>query len=804
VDGAVICDLKHALRRSLKNPGFTTLAVLALALGIGLVSAQMSFIKGVMFASLPFDEGDGVMLLRRVNPRQSSMRSTPVRDYLAWKEQQQAFEELAAYLEQSVNFHAPGQSPQRYQTAAFTADVLPVLRVQPVLGRGFLPADEESGAERVVLLGHRVWQRDFQGNAEVVGQAIQLDGEPATIIGVLPERFEFPLWQEVWVNLRLEQLQRDRGPYARVEVVGRLRDGVSLTAAQNEFSVIAARLAESWEENREFTGVRIAPYTQAVSDADTTPVMLSMLAMVVGVLLIACTNVATLMLARAVRHTREMAIRAALGASRGRLIAQTLVESTVLALAGGLGGLLLSQWGVGLLNASMVQSQSPFWWDISLDARVVAGTAGMALVAGILCGLLPAWQASRPNFNEALKETNALAGGLRLGRFSRSLVHVQVILSGALLVVTVLMAKSVISAQRLQLPFSTAQILTARVDLSGPAFDSMADRISFYQRLVQDLEAVPGVELATTTSRDPVGMGFWLPMEAVEGGESQGRGPLGTTVEVVQAGYFRTMQLALIQGRDFAETDTPNSEEVAIVNESFAHRHWPNEAPLGRRLRFANATNWVTVIGLAPDMPMQGVLQRGDDSGIYLAQSQKGWGSQVVLMRVRGEPRSSESALQKAVWSLAPNQPVHAIQSLETTLADQWTGPRLFTKIFSVFGLLAVVLAMLGVYGVMSFAVAQRSREFGMRFALGAQPVEVRRMVLASAVRYLAVGLPVAFLLAFGLGRPFEVVLINVSVLDPVAYGIVAVTLSLVVLLAAWVPARRAARVDPVVALRSE
>lgn len=797
-------DLKHVLRRSLKNPGFTALAVSALALGIGLVSAQISFIKGVMLASLPFEEGDQVMLLRRTNPRQSLQRPTPVRDYLAWREQQQSFEDLAAYLEQSVNFHAPGQSPQRYRAAAFTSGVLPVLRIQPIRGRGLLPADDAPGAAPVVLLSHRVWQRDFQGDPEVINQAVQIDGRPATVVGVLPEDFAFPLWQEIWSNFSLEKLQEERGPYARVEVIGRLRDGVSPAAAHNEFRVIAARLAESFEENREFTDVRIASFTRAMSDADTGPVLISMLVMVVGVLLIACTNVATLMLARAVRHTREMAIRAALGASRARLIAQTLMESTLLSLAGGVGGLLLGQWGVGALNALTAQSSTPFWWDLSLDLRVVLGTAGIALVAGVLCGFFPAWQASRPNFNEALKETNAAAGGLRLGRLSRSLVYVQVVLTGALLIVTVLMAKSVVSSQRLQLPFSTANLLMARIDLSGPSYDAAADRIAFYSRLVQDLEALPGVESATVSSRDPVGLGFWLPLEAVDGKEGTGGAQLGAAVEVLQPGYFPTLGLSLIQGRDFAKTDTPTSEEVAIVNESFARRHWPDEAPLGRRLRFANATNWVTVIGVAPDLPMQGVLRKGDNSGVYLAHSQKGWGGLFVLMRVRGEPRSWETALQKAVWALAPNQPVHTIQSLETALANQWTGPRMFTKIFSVFGLLAVVLAMLGIYGVMAFAVAQRTREFGLRFALGAQPAEVRRMVLGGALRYLAIGLPVAFLLAFGLGRPFEAVLIDVSVLDPVAYGIVAVALGLVVLLAAWGPASRAARVDPAVTLRGE
>ena len=788
-----------------RHPGFTIVSVMALALGIGLVSAQFSFIKGVMLTNLPFEGGEGVMHLRRLHVNRPDRRTpTPVRDYRAWMAQQKSFESLAAYTTRSVNLHAPDQSPQRYKGASLCASVLSVLRVQPNLGRGFIPADEQAGAELVVMLSHRVWQRDFGGREEVLGQTVKLDGEFATIIGILPREFRFPLYQEVWSNLRLRRLQEEMGINARVEVIGRLKDGIPLSVARNELNIIAGRLAEEWAENRDYSRTMITSFTRTYTDEDTVPIMLSMLAMVLGVLLIACTNVATMMLAHAVRRTREMAIRVALGANRVHLIARTLMESTLLSLTGGLGGLVLAQWGVSYLQSIMTDIRYPFWWNVALDGRVVVGTIGISLLAGILCGLWPARQASRVSCHDVLKDEGASSGGLRLGRFSRSLVHIQVILSGALLVVTVLMAKSVVNSQRIQLPFSTERMLMAHLDLSGSAFRSKGDRIGFSERLSGKLNALPGVESATITTRNPLGMGVWMPVD-LEGKEVDNSRQIPVVMtEVIDENYFRTVGLPLLQGREFQANDSEGSEPVAIVNRSFVQVHWPNELPIGRRLRLLNYTNWITVIGVAPDLPMRGRSQQGNASGVYLPQSQHGWGTLEVLMRVRSKPGSWESSLRQTVWELAPDLPVHSVQTMESALSERGASRRLFSKVFTLFGVLAVFLAMLGVYGVMSFAVARRTREFGIRFALGAQPAEVRRLVLAQGIRYLVIGLPVAFLLAYGLSHPFEVVMTNVSRLDPVPYAIVAVALSLVVMLAAWLPARRAAKIDPMAALRCE
>jgi putative ABC transport system permease protein len=797
-------QLRFAFRLLLKSPGSSVIAICTLALGIGLVTTQLSFIKAVMFKGLPFEGADRICHVQRVNPAHQHGRATPVKDFLAWKEQQTSFETLAAYSSADLNLSGDGRTPRLYSGAVLTANSLEALRVKPMLGRGFLAADDEPGAPQVVLLSSSVWKRDFEAREDVVGLAVRLNGEPATIIGVMPEVFRFPLREELWACLQPRAQEQERASYPTVEVFGRLKDGVRARHADSEFSVIASRLAQKWPENEQYPRAQVTPYVRHHYDADGTPVMIAMLAMAAGVLFIGCTNVATMLLAQAAGRTRELAVRAALGATRGRLVTQMLVESSMLAICGGIGGILLAYWGASLIGLAMDQSAMPFWCEVSVDYQVLFGAALVTLLTGLLCGLLPSLRLSQTDLQNALKDEGTAASSLRLGRFNRLLIPAQVAASCALLVLTLLMAQTVANAKQARLAFNTDGLLSAKLSLFGSRFPTKQSWVLFFDELTQKLQALPGVEGATTTSRNPVSMGFWIQPELRDHSNEARRGAPGVMLEVIGDDYFQFIRAPLLRGRHFSSADTFESELVAIVNASFAERHWPNESPLGKQLKTFVSDRWATVVGVAPNLGMSGAHQPVDAAGIYFCQRQLGWGSLAVMVRTKGDAQFFANELSRTVWESAPDLPVQSVRTLDADLADQAQGAQFIAKIFVIFGAMAIFLAVVGVYGVMSFAVAQRTREFGVRFALGAQRADVLLLLMGQSMRHLLTGLAAGLLLALGLSRLLNVLLYNVSPSDPLVYSLVAVVIALVTMLAAFVPARRAGNVDPVKALKYE
>lgn len=797
-------EIKLAYRSLYRRPGPGVLAIMALALGIGLVTLQFSFVNAVMLKGLPFPGGDRICHVQRINPKWTSERGTPVRDFLAWREQQSAFEGLGAYVTKTLNLSGQDRSPQRYRGAAITANLLTLLRQTPRLGRALSASDEAVGSPTVVLLGYAVWQRDFGGKADVLGQSIRIDGDPATIVGVMPDGFQFPAQEEMWTNLRPKEQERISGTVGWVEVVGRLKPGVSLKEARSQFGVISTRLSHQWPDNEGITTARIVPFVEHFSDADSAPVLLTMLVMGLGVLLIACTNVATLLLAQTARRTRELAVRAALGASRGRLITQMLIESTAIAICGAGGGLLLAYWGSRVLQTHVLDGNSPFWWVLGIDAWVLAGAILVTVAAGVICGLLPALQGAKTDVNSALKDEGLAVSSLRLGRFNRFLVTLQVAVSCALLVITAMMAKTVVTAKQVRPPFATEGVLTARLELLDRYFPTPEGRIGFGEQLLRRLRALPGVTAASLSNRDPVGSGTWYPTETEGESGSDSRQVPAFPAETISAYYFQTLQVALRQGRGFDSTDKFRGPGVAIVNESFAQRVWPNDDPLGKRLRWLGTTNWLTVVGVAPNLCVQGLLHNSDAPGYYLLQEQQGVRSLCVLVRTQHDPKLLAKSLAQIVSELAPDQPVYAVRTLKQAIADAASGPNTMAAVFALFGGLAVFLAGFGIYGVISFTVAQRTREFGIRLALGAQVRDVLRLVMLQGLRHLMIGLAIGLLLAVALTRPLAALLFNVSPWDPLVYASVIVMMVLVTGLAVWMPARRAAGADPLQSLRQD
>jgi len=801
------------LRQLLRTPGPSALAILALGLGIGLVSTQFALTEGILLRGLPFKDSGRLLHLARVNlDGDSPWNWMPARDFEEFRRQQTSFETFAAFSPVSLNYSGGPTPPRRFSGVQVTDDVFSVLGVRPTLGRDFRPGESLPGAPALAVLSHAAWQRDFGGATDVIGRSIRLNGEPTTVIGVMPQGFHFPINREdVWINLRADRSETSGATGSWVEVMGHLRTGFTREQAQAELNGIAARLAERWPEtNREHRALHLASFPHAYAGMGTQPLLVILLAMTLFVLLLACANVANLLLARTVRRTHELAIRVALGASRWRIVRQALGESVTLALLGGGLGLGLAAWGAALLNRHITQSMDvPFWFDFRINLPVLGLTLAVTVAAGVAAGLLPACHAAQADVNEALKDGSRGGSSRWLTRFGRFLVTGQVALSSALLVGCTLLAGELIALKRIRLTHQPQQLIAGRIELHDSEYQEAADRARFYRQVVDNVAALPGVTGVAVSSRDLVnpGVGIRFEIEGVTYDRDSDRPE--TFLEVVSPGYFQVVGLTTVSGRLFNSGDTAGQPVVAVVNQSFAQRHWPGQNPLGKRIRrHEDDAPWATVVGVVPDLNLHGlgsfVGGPGDDSGYYLCQDQMGWGWLHLLVRVAGDPRPMLDPVRKAVAEIDPDQPIHAINTVNAISRRSLQGLQVVGTQSGIFGVAAAFLAAVGVFGVSSFSVTRRTREFGIRAALGADMRRITGLVLRQGAGQLAVGLAFGLCLAFLLVRPIGNFLSQVSVTDPATYAGVALFMGSVAFLAIWLPARRAARVDPVVALRSE
>ncbi|HEX3129592.1 MAG TPA: ADOP family duplicated permease, partial [Thermoanaerobaculia bacterium] len=576
-------DLRFGFRMLAKTPGHTLAAVLALALGIGLSTAMFSIVYGALLRGLPFERSDRLMHVENNNPSKNQ-RSLEVYlpDFLIYRERQRSFEGLTAFNDGTVNLSGD-ERPERYDGSFISANFLDQLRVKPLLGRGFRPGEDMPGTPPVVLLGWGVWQTRYNGDPKVIGKPVRINGEPGTIVGVMPQGFAFPVDQEIWVPLRMDPLKTPRGTGETLEVFGRLRDGVSLEQARSELQGITKGIAAEFPETNEGRGAVVKPYTEEFIGEEPARLLYTMLGACLFVLLLACTNVASLMMARASKRTREIAIRSALGAARLRLIGQLLAESLALALLGAALGVLLAWVGVRAFNAAIVQSEPPFWIHIAIDPPALLFTLGAAVIAAAVSGLLPAFQASRTDVNEVLKDEGRGSSSLRLGAFTRIVVILEIAISCVLLVGAGLMIQNVLKMGN-RVEVKTANVFTARVALFESQYPEEAKRVRFFEDLLTRLREDPAVQAAAVSTYLP-GTGSWMTPFALEGAvypkpEDHPRAHIAW----VSAGFFEALGAQVVQGRDFNLQDRKDSLPVAIVNQSFARKHWPGQDPLGRRI----------------------------------------------------------------------------------------------------------------------------------------------------------------------------------------------------------------------------
>jgi putative ABC transport system permease protein len=803
-------DLRYSLRTLVKNPGFTAVAVIALALGIGANSAIFSVVNTVLLSPLPYKDPDRLVMVWEDDTKGGYPRDTPaVANYIDWRDQNQVFEGMAATAEASFNLTGTGD-PERLEGQLVSASFFPLLGVEPQLGRVFLPEEDRPGVNNVVLLSHGLWQRRFGSDPNVVGKPVTLNGGTGTVVGVMPPQFQHPGEKaELWVPIGFTPEQEASRGRHYLKVLARMKPGVTLAQAQAEMSAIAARLEQQYPDQNKDLGATVTAMHEYVA-GDIRPALLVLLGAVGFVLLVACANVANLLLARAAARQKEIAIRVALGASRFRLIRQFLTESLLLAALGGGVGLLLSLWGVSLLQSFIPQSISQVK-SVAIDGHVLLFTLLVSLLTGLVFGLAPAAQASKFNLNETLKEGGRdSAAGVRGNRIRGLLVVAEVAVSLLLLIGAGLLINSFLRLRSVDPGFRTDKLLTMEVVLPGTKYPEHAQRAAFYTDLLRRVEALPGVKSAAVTTNLPLYPQGNSISFSIEGRPDPATGRKPTVVtRVISPRYFDTMGIQLLQGRPLTEQDRADTPSVAVLSETMARRFWPDGDALGKRITPGRAdstdpSDWITVVGVVKDV-RQFELDAEPKPQMYLSYEQAGFFEpNDLVVSTDAEPLSLAPAVRKAVWEVDKDQPVSNVRTMEDILSGSIARQRFSMLLLGVFAGLALILAAVGIYGVISYSVAQRTREIGLRMALGAQRSDVVKMVVGQGLKLVLIGVAFGLAAAFVLTRVMSSLLFGVSATDPVTFIIISLVLIGVALLASFIPARSATKVDPMIALRAE
>jgi predicted permease len=805
--GTFLTDLRYGFRMLVKHPGLAAIAITALALGLGLTTTMWSITWGGILRGLPFEEADRILHLERARPSHGiNSYGVPLSDFAAWREQQKSFEDLAAFSEGTVNLSGPEGRPERFEGGFVTAATFRLLRVQPLRGRLFTDQDNLPGAAPVAILGWDIWQNRFGGDPAILGKTLRANGATREIVGIMPKGFMFPTNASVWLPREVNPLATPWGEGEQLEVMGRLKPGATMAGAKEEFAGICARLAQEHPKENEGVAPIIKPFTEEYIGQEPILMLWTMMAAVFGVLLIACSNVANLLLARAATRTKEVAVRTALGASRWRIVSQLLTESLVLSGIGALLGTGIAWAGTRMFVNAIRDTEPPFWIDIRLDGPVLAFSAGITLLAALVSGVLPALQATGSNVHEVLKDESRGASSLRIGRFSRALVVAELALSGGLLVAAGFMIQSVVQLSRFDYGVPTQNVFTARLGLFETSYPDSASHARFWNALEQRLQAIPGqngVALMTTLP----GLEGWRQNFALEGKTYAKEQDYPTTRQVaVTPGWFGTFAVQPVEGRLLGPGDIGGALPVAVVTRGFAREHFGGTSPLGRRFRIGGAESkepWLTVVGVVPDVWYDGT--DNDDAVRAVVFTPIGQGDfrfLSIAVAAKGDPLALAQTVQAAVSAIDPDQPIYFVRSLADAIRRSGWFYGVFGTLFMVFGGAALFLATVGVYGVMSFSVSRRTREIGVRMALGASTRDVVRMFLRQGGAQALIGLSAGLVLAAFLAKGLTLVMFQVNTGNPLMYAGVTAAMAVTSLVATWVPARRAVAVDPNIALR--
>jgi putative ABC transport system permease protein len=815
-------DLRYGFRMLWKSPGFTVVALMALALGIGANTAIFSVVNTVLLRPLPFEQPEQLVLLWETNPLGKQLvgfDNLPgaTANFVDWQRQSDTFEGMAALDSWNVVLTGADE-PQRLTGVRASANLFSLLRAKPLMGRTFLPEEDRPGSNRVVVISHGLWQRRFGSDPSVLNKTLTLDGNSYTVVGIMPESvtfpqgmglpafFDFSARTDLWTPLALTDEETQNRHSHHIAVVGRLKAGVRVEQAQAQLGNLARQLEQQYPDDNKDWGAAVVPLHEQVVGKSRIAILI-LLGAVGFVLLIACANVANLMLARATARHKEIAIRIALGASRWRVIRQLLTESVLLALCGGLLGAWLALWGVDLLVA-LSPGNLPRPAEIGIDNRVLGYTLLISLLTGIIFGLIPALQSSRPDFNEALKEGGRSGSGSPRRQRVRSLLVVsEVALALVLLISAGLLIKSFLRLQNVNPGFVPDNVLTVEIGLPEQKYADDKRIADFYRQVMTRVRSLPGVEAVGAISHLPLSGAEELDGFSIEGRPESDTGLTQTAdFRVTTPDYFRAMQIPLMRGRFFDERDRADAPGVIIIDEFFAQRFFPGEDPLGKRIDedgSRNPRSFFTIVGIVGSVKHAG-LNAATRPMMYLNYEQSAWPTLTVTVRTAGDPSNLSAAVRREVLAVDKDQPVTKISTMAETFARAVAPQRFNMLLLGIFAAVAMLLATVGIYGVIAYSVSQRAREMGIRIALGATRRDILRLVVGQAMLMALVGVGVGVAGALVLTRLMSSLLYEVSATDPVIFVAISLLLAAVALLASYIPARRATKVDPMIALRYE
>lgn len=815
-------DIRYGMRMLWKHRGISAIVVLALALGIGANTAIFSVVNTVLLRPLPYDDADNLVFLNEKSPVLDEM-SISYPNFVDWRAHNQSFENVGVYNRGSYNLTGTGEA-ERIVTGQMSADLFTVLRASALHGRVYTNDEDKPGGTAVVVLSYGLWQRRFGGQMSILNQPITLNSKPYTVIGVMPQTFQYPSRVEMWVpvgQLSDQTSWKERGNHPGLYGVGRLKPGVTFDQAEADMNTLAANLEKQYPDSNTGNRVRLRPLLE-IFVSDVRRALWVIFAAVGFVLLIACANIANLLLARATARRKEMAIRTAVGASRWRLARQLLTESILLSLIGGVIGLMLARWGIDLI-LYVSPDAIPRSREIGLDWMVLAFTIGVSFVTGILFGLIPAIQAGEVDVQETLKETGRGVSGRQWLR--SSLVVVEVATTLVLLIGAGLMIRSFYLLQKVNPGFSYEHLTSFSVALPEKKYATSEVQGAFYNRLLENIRALPGVETAAAASGLPLGNNGWQMGFTIDG---QPRPPREQTPLMesclVTPDYFRAMNIPVLRGRVFTDRDDRshlagrdlskmNEEErliagvnKVVIDEEFARRYWPNEDAVGKRIKQGpdDAPRLLEVIGVVGRVKMEGLNQDSNRVQAYFPFLQLPADSMTVIVKGSSDPNQLISSIRAAVREIDPDQPIYSPRTMYDIRAESVAGERLNLTLLSLFAGIALVLAIVGIYGVMSYSVTQRTHEIGIRMAIGARPRDVFTMILGQGMKLALIGVVIGLLLAFALTRLMATMLFGVEPTDVPTFAAISILLISVAVLACYLPGRRATKVEPTVSLRYE
>ncbi len=809
----LIQDTRYAFRTFLRQPALTLTALGALALGIGANTAVFSVVYAVLLKPLPFADPDRLVVVWETNEiRGVPLMSVAPPNLDDWRRQARSFAEIAAFAPASLTLGGDADAEaEQLETGRVAGPLFDLLGVKPAIGRGFTPADEQAASPPTVILSDGLWRRRFGGDPSIVGRALQLGGRTVEVVGVMPPDFQFPPPvsfeaiklpepADIWIPLRDKEFSYQRGAHF-LTVVARLAPGATVASAREEMAVVAARLARQYPDSNVGWGATVVPLADEIT-GDTRPALLVLFAAVGLVLLLACANVAHLLLARSIDRRREIAVRSALGAGRRRLARQLFTESLALALAGGGAGVLLAAWGVRVITR-LGPTSVPRLDEVSMDWRALAAALACAIVAAVLAGSAPILNAARQRALDGLRERSA-TGGPGTRRVQAALIAGEAAIAVVVVVVAVLLGESFLRLRGVDPGFQSDRVLSFRVTLPGTRFTAEA-RAAFLEQALTRLSALPGVEAAGTIDSLPLGDDRQGSSFSIEGAPAfpDGRSPR-MHISIAGPGYFEAMGFRVLEGRTFEMRDRDGAEPVVLVNEALARQYFPGASPVGRLIRVAmNTRTPRKIIGVVND-ERHDSLTVTPVAGAYMPVLQFSWAQQAFVVRTASRPEDLADAARRTIRELDPTLAVFGLTTMEQVVEASVAAPRFATLLLTLFALVALALAGVGVYGVTSHSVSARTAEIGVRMALGARAGDIMRTLLGRSLGLAAAGIGVGLIGAVGLSRMLETMLFSVTATTPHVYGAAAVIVAAAATLACWIPARRATTVDPNIVLRSE